>query len=490
MKLISLLISLFFISTIQAQITLQLQPNPTTGKDAYLASGAGTKNYGQHPDLAASASTCNGIPCNARGIFQFDLSSIPSGSTIISAKLSLYANVPYNNSGVAMSGTNNSSVIQRVLSAWDANLVTWDTQPSTTPLNQVFLATSKTASQNYTDIDVTSLVTDMVPNNFGFLLKLQNEQYYNFMQFASSNYPDSTLRPKLVVVYSSKSCIELQPGADGKDAYLASGAGTYNYGHHPDLAASAGTCSGVPCNARGLIQFDLSKIPNNASILNASLSLYAGVSYNNHGVAMSGSNNASYLQRVTGPWDENAVTWDTQPTTTTLNQVVLASSVSSAQNYTDINVTQLVKDMQFSNNGFMLRLQNETYYNFMQFSSGDYPDSTFHPKLNVCWKTIVNPISGIPVLTKDKIKSTFSINPNPISETGIISFQLENSLVVQINIYTVQGQKVKTLLNGIQAAGKQEIEIRPSDLGLSDGIYILNYNAGNENQNVLITLKN
>ena len=65
-----------------------------------------------------------------------------------------------------------------------------------------------------------------------------------------------------------------------------------------------------------------------------------------------------------------------------MNQVNIVNSTSSFENITDIDVTQLVKDMQVSgNNGFDMRLLNETYYNIRQYVSSYHAETSKHPKL-------------------------------------------------------------------------------------------------------------
>ena len=75
-----------------AQITLNLQPDGCSGKDAEISDNNASTNYGANNSFFSDRWTCGGNPCTARSVIQFDLSSIPQGSTINSATLSLYAN--------------------------------------------------------------------------------------------------------------------------------------------------------------------------------------------------------------------------------------------------------------------------------------------------------------------------------------------------------------------------------------------------------------
>lgn len=206
MKKLLFTISLFsaHLGHVYSQTTLTLQPNAANGKDAYVESRLSSSNFGNHQDFMATAWTNSGTPTTVRSLIDFDLTSIPSTATITSAYLSLYSyNSPFNGSHSTLSGPNDC-VLQRITSSWAENTVTWDTQPLSTPLNQVSLSASTSSVQNYTNIDVTALVQDMQANpssSFGFLIKLNTESYYRRMIFASSDNSDASLHPKLVVNY-------------------------------------------------------------------------------------------------------------------------------------------------------------------------------------------------------------------------------------------------------------------------------------------------
>ena len=203
--LVTILTCSFIPQLIKSQTTIILKPGPSTGKDAYIESIFNTLNFGTHDDFASIAWTNSGNPVLARGLIEFDLSSIPAGATITNAFLSLYSyNSPHNQSHSTLSGSN-ESVIQRITTSWDENTVTWNNQPNTTTQNQVFLPASASSIQHYLNIDVTKLAQDIVANptnSYGFMLKLVNEQYYRKMVFASSDNPNSALHPTLKVCFN------------------------------------------------------------------------------------------------------------------------------------------------------------------------------------------------------------------------------------------------------------------------------------------------
>jgi len=204
------------------------------------------------------------------------------------------------------------------------------------------------------------------------------------------------------ITVTSQTTITLYPT---KDAYLLmclkpgnEYMANTNYGTFDRFFSGEWTSSGYRVNERSLVDFDFSLIPRGAEILSAKISLYAyqpqtddgtrHVSYiikQNSGY----TNNESYLLRVTSPWEEMTVTYNTQPSTTEANKVLLAQSTSTSQNYIDINVTALVQDI--VNNpetsyGIMLKLANEQKYCRMAFCSRNHNDPSRWPKLVVTYK--------------------------------------------------------------------------------------------------------
>jgi PKD domain/Secretion system C-terminal sorting domain len=161
------------------------------------------------PEIVAAAWTCNadGSPtCDFRAIFKYNVSSIPANAVITSAKLYLYAktNNLNGNPGSPTFGANNTALLQKVITPWQvAANIGWTNQPSATTANQKILAQSTNTAQNYV-VEMTDFVQYWVnkpDSNYGVLLKLQAEQYYNSMVFNSGQAPDS-LKPRLEICYT------------------------------------------------------------------------------------------------------------------------------------------------------------------------------------------------------------------------------------------------------------------------------------------------
>lgn len=189
---------------VNSQVTVTLQPGPAEGKDASIWTLEPTINYGSFSDFIAATWTWDGDEGTYRSLLEFNLDTIPQGSEITCASLSLYYN--------STSGTNgqegeNESVIQRITTSWLENVVTWNTMPSTTAVNEITLATSTYISEDYLDIDVTELVSDMIAdpsNSYGFMISLSTEETYSSMKFCSSdNAGDPAKFPRLDICYNA-----------------------------------------------------------------------------------------------------------------------------------------------------------------------------------------------------------------------------------------------------------------------------------------------
>ena len=183
--------------------TLVLRPGPADGIDADIRTDMPVTPQGTSPDFIANAWTAQGNYFTQRSLLKFDLSQVPAGASVLQATLYLYTNLTTGHHQLD-SGANAAN-LYRIAEPWSPNQVTWNNQPSFTAADPVFLPQSVTHTQDYT-VDVTAHVQDMVANpatNFGWLFKLQTEEKYRCMVFASSNNLNEEWRPKIVIQYTS-----------------------------------------------------------------------------------------------------------------------------------------------------------------------------------------------------------------------------------------------------------------------------------------------
>jgi hypothetical protein len=200
----------------------------------------------------------------------------------------------------------------------------------------------------------------------------------------------------------------LKPGAAaGEDAIImttytchptgySGPAETLNFGNNTELSYIDWTYNAGGCphgTTRGLVRFTgLSGLPAGVNILSATLRLYGVPSSGNYGNNYyPGSpyplTNQGWVKRITSGWNEATVTWNTQPSSTTTNQVAIPFTSSHWSWNTSLNVTSLVQDIINSgvNDGFMINLQTEAYYRQTLFASSDHADSRLWPELEVVY---------------------------------------------------------------------------------------------------------
>jgi len=214
-------------------------------------------------------------------------------------------------------------------------------------------------------------------------------------------------------------------------------------------------------NARSLLAFDLSTIATGSLVDSARLDLY-GRGPNGTGASTSLGNNGAntaILERIVGPWSDNTVTWDTRPSTTSLNAVLLPQSITSIQDYLGVDVTALVQDMldnPANSHGFFIRLLDEDPTRGMYFCSSEFPDPAKHPVLHIYLKDDVS-------LAENSFHPTvLNISPSSIvlGESARIDLvELRKALLLLV--FDSSGRTVAEHM----ISGKPTINLDTADLG-------------------------
>jgi len=194
------------IVSVFGQTTLTLQPSSSAGKDAILSNVGSNESLNFGNSIDNQLLVLNGWSIQ-KALIEFDLSSIPSGAIITEARLSLFHDPTPAGWGLDQHFGQNGLVIERVTSAWEENTVTWDNQPSTTPQGLALVPESTSGTQDYLDINVSQMVSDMITDpagNNGFLLRIVQDNSYANIIIASSDHNDASRHPKLVVTYQTE----------------------------------------------------------------------------------------------------------------------------------------------------------------------------------------------------------------------------------------------------------------------------------------------
>ncbi|MBM7861010.1 DNRLRE domain-containing protein [Lentzea nigeriaca] len=189
--------------------TISVEPTSNSGQDAQIWSDTPTRNDGA--DYRLSVGTDNtGI---ARSLVKFDMSVVPAGTNLTSAKLRMY----YDNE--LHVGTNDVTMeARRVTAAWAESTVTWNS--SNTAFAEAGLSTAvkrANVTQVWNEWDVRNIAQSWVSGsaqNHGFMVKATDETLnrggaiHHAAEFAFNG--DTATFPKLILTYGSAGAV-LQP---------------------------------------------------------------------------------------------------------------------------------------------------------------------------------------------------------------------------------------------------------------------------------------
>ena len=259
--------------------------------------------------------------------------------------------------------------------------------------NTTIVVTSTVQSCNYCSQQTYTYSVTIPAGSDRVYLGQYNYSYtydYNYGDYSNYYYQDYFVHETPITCAEPSSCVTINSSVANKELMLASNWPTSPVAcnHSDEFDAMRWTNGGTWLVLRSYLEFDLSSIPSNATITSASLSLFAHLNPSNGNFvqAMYGAN-SSYLQRVTTPWS-CGTSWNGRPSTTSSNQVTLAQSTSSFQDYTNINVKNLVQDMvSYGNYGFALQQTNESAqtYHSMAFYGPAAANPAKRPVLNICY---------------------------------------------------------------------------------------------------------
>ena len=193
--------------------TLELQPGPDDGKDAMISNLEPDKNFGDHKYFEATflSEPVLTVMRSNRSLIWFNLNLLPKSAVIKKVTLQLYYDIPIPWDPVIFITEPVTSplwyggVLQQIIEPWEEYKVTWNNQPKTIEANQVFISPF-ILNANLITVDVTSLfvpVNEIAAANYGMLFRLWPSEKFPGFRFASGDYSDATMRPKLTIYYTT-----------------------------------------------------------------------------------------------------------------------------------------------------------------------------------------------------------------------------------------------------------------------------------------------
>jgi hypothetical protein len=73
-----------------------------------------------------------------------------------------------------------------------------------------------------------------------------------------------------------------------------------------------------------------------------------------------------------------------------------------------------------------------------------------------------------------------TLSPNPLTDKGTLTYMVNNDSDVRIEVYSMLGSRVKTIVNTRQQAGNYQTVVDMSDLSIEEGIYLLKFEIDGE----------
>jgi hypothetical protein len=193
---------------------LELQPGPDEGKDAMISNLDPEKNFGDHKYFEATfiSEPILTVMRSNESLIWFNMNALPKSATIKKVTLTLHYDLPLPWDSVIFTPDESNSVewlggvLQKITEPWEEGKVTWNNQPKSTELNQVYIAPF-IMNCDFITVDVTRLyVPDPAGTvdtpGYGMFFRLWPREWVPGFRFASSDYPVALMRPKLTIYYT------------------------------------------------------------------------------------------------------------------------------------------------------------------------------------------------------------------------------------------------------------------------------------------------
>jgi hypothetical protein len=340
-----------------------LVPTDDTTVDQYQP------NY-NHGSMANVIVRRGGTGYELDALLKFDISSVPVGSTIISATVGMYY-WHWNDADPV----GRSLRMHRITSDWNEPNTTWSNRPSYDP--NVTSSSTVPASYDWMEWDVTGDVQDFVNTtypNYGWWIRDPSGGLFPMIYFRSKDYSDADYYPYLEVEYVlAKRTAAVGPTDDTTvDQYQPN----YNHGSKAYVIVRRG---GTGYELDALLKFDISSIPAGVTVDAATAGLYYG-----HWNDANPVGRSLKMHRITKNWNESTATWNNRPSYDP--NVTSSSTVPASYDWMEWDVTTDVEDFingTQPNYGWQIRDPSGGSFPMIYFRSRDYNDANYLPYLEV-----------------------------------------------------------------------------------------------------------
>ena len=280
----------------------------------------------------------------------------------------------------------------------------------------------------------------------------------------------------------AQNTVVLNPTKDAEVVYYNQSYQNTNFGEYTVFRSYAYSSGGANIQ-RGFMQFDLSSIPKNATIVSAKLRLF--------GLDHSIGNNISILHKLlSNLWHENTITWANQQypnfnpsypysyySMNLSDTIRIAASTSATQDYT-LNMLKFIQAWvadPSTNYGMVLSLEaSECYPNVpyakMTFASSDNTDTSKVPRLIISYQvsayTSSTAMNSVETISYDE-------NGNVINQAKVYKDNLENP--VQVLMRNISNDNVVVAQTVYDNYGRKVLQTLPAPVSQTNLNYVSNF---------------
>jgi hypothetical protein len=188
--------------------------------DAKIAQDAPNKNYGSDPGINIRNEYGGGGSSgwSSDGLYRFDISSIPTGATILKATFYLFYNkwTSTNPAGRMLN-------VYRLTSNWNEDSVTWITAPTYNPAASAYSPVPPTVNV-WMEWDVTGDVQEFVSGTTNYGWRLRDDNYWGTVNIPLSQFrtkeAGQELSPYLKVEYKKSKNYNIITGLDDGPGWI------------------------------------------------------------------------------------------------------------------------------------------------------------------------------------------------------------------------------------------------------------------------------